>query len=66
MKYSLYKEGSGSLVESGTINDVMAKLPAGCRMSGGKTTDKEGKIIDEPQPFFIKGETRYIVTKLKG
>lgn len=66
MKYSLYKEGSGSLIESGTINEVMAKLPAGCRMSGGKALDKDGNYLEEPQQFFLKGESRYIVTKLKA
>lgn len=66
MKYSLYKEGSGSIIESGTINEVMQKLPAGCRMSGGKIKDKDGNLLEEPQQYFIKGESRWIVTKLKG
>lgn len=66
MKYSLYKEGSGSLIESGTINEIMAKLPAGCRMSGGRAVDKDGNFLEEPQQYFLIGETRYIVTKLKA
>ncbi len=62
MRYTLMTESNHKLVENGTIQDVYAKLPAGCRKVSDRVLDIDGKKIYRVtydrcgEKFYLQGE----------